>query len=116
MANQLRVTAIMQRPTLEAKFPASPDELVAYQQANYINTGRIAYRETHLSPNKLSKILISTFASQEDYEAYKEDETIKANLNTRDQYCKDNNMTLDLLIQELDSTGNPLSSRVVKLV
>jgi hypothetical protein len=116
MANQLRVTAIMQRLNTVAKFPATTEELTAYQQANYINTGKIVFKDTHISPNKLSKTLISVFSSQEDYDAYKADDTVKAYWVTRDQYCKDNNMTLDILYQELDDSGNPISSRIVKLV
>jgi len=116
MANQLRVTAIMQRPNTSVKFPAVTDELTTYQQVNYINTGKLVSKDTHISPDKLSKTLISTFASQADYDTYKTDDTIKTNFTARDQYCRDNNMTLNVLLQEIDSAGNALSSKVVKLV
>jgi hypothetical protein len=89
---------------------------VTYRQINYINTGKIVSADTHMSPDNLSKTLITTFASEADFETYKNDETVKPNITARDQYLLANGMTLNLLLQELDGSGNPLSTKVVKLV
>jgi multidrug efflux pump subunit AcrA (membrane-fusion protein) len=116
MANQFRITSVIQRKITTVAYPATSEDLATYQQINYINTGKIVSKETHLSPDNLSKTLLTTFASVADYEAYKADETIKASITARDQYLIANGMTLNLLFQEIDSSGTPLNTRVVKLV
>jgi hypothetical protein len=116
MANQFRITAIIQRKITTVPYPVISEDLVAYRQINYINTGKVVSSETQMSPDNLSKTLITTFASIEDYDAYKNDATVKESTTLRNQYLAANGMTLNLLLQELDTSGNPLSTKVVKLV
>lgn len=113
MANQIKVTAMMQRPNTSVTFPKVTDEFNTYQQINYINTGKLVYKDVHISVDKLSKTMISTFASQADYDAYKVDETIRAGNVIRDQFCKDNSVSFTLLFQEIDESGTAINSRVV---
>jgi hypothetical protein len=115
MANQLRVTAMMQRPNIQVKFPLVTDEFNTYQQTNYINTGKLVYKDVHISGDKLSKTMITTFASQADYDTYKTDATVRETRDARDQYCKDHVITFNLLYQEIDGSGNPVSSRVASV-
>jgi hypothetical protein len=116
MANQFRVTAIIQRTVSTIQYPAISEDLATYRQINYINTGKIVSADTHMSPDNLSKTLITTFASVADYDLYRNDETVRPSITARDQYLLANGMTLNLLLQELDESGNPINTRVIKLV
>lgn len=115
MANQFQVTAMMQRPDISVKFPVVTEEFTIYQHDNYVCTGKISYKDLHVSGDKLSKTMIMVFASREDYEAYKTDATVRENLDVRDQYCKDNAITFTLLYQEIDESRNPVTSRVARV-
>ena len=112
MANQFRITVVMQRPSTSVEYPLVAEDLATYYQITYLNTGKMLAKSSHRSKDQLSLVAVMTFASKENYEEFKADNTVRAAAEARDAYLSNHGFTLTILTQELDDTGHPLTTQV----
>jgi hypothetical protein len=105
MTPRIQVTTIFQRKDETVEFHRIPRDMLTYVEEGYIVPGKMISRDSYQSSDKLSKTLISHFASDEDRKDYLQDPKIKELLKTRNDHCKTNGIRITVLTQAYDDNG-----------
>lgn len=109
----VRSIVSMKKASTETPWFDSSDAYKAHLTTNYIETGVILKRTVQKTGDDLSKTTYTMFRSKEDMTAYSADPMVAEVAAARNQYCANNNIKLNVIIQYLNDAGTIENTVVV---
>lgn len=84
---------LLTRPSVAVEFPTDSPEFLQYIQDAFISTGMcLSFRATEYTPDNLTKIMVSTWASDEAFEAALSDPIWGPNNDYIKRYTEEHNI------------------------
>jgi hypothetical protein len=105
MTDKIQITTVMRRFTEGVKF-YQPSKLETQTlNEKFITSGKILSRESYVASDKMSKTIVTHFASQQALDEFNADPTQMKIIQDRNNWCIENNMRVSLMIQTYNDAG-----------
>lgn len=108
MSNPIIATTTFTRKMIDLSFdpPRTTEEIQAFKthiQQTYTNPGKMLSTDHQVSADLLSRKIITVFKDDDSRNEYKNDPIATARFNILLDYCRDNDITVHWMNQEIDN-------------
>jgi len=94
----IRVTSVSVRPNTNVDFWNYSAEDATHLQNTFVSTGKLVSKTSTLSNDGLTRTVVRTFATPEDFAEFKLDSVRTAGASARDAYNTANGITLSNVV------------------